>query len=409
MKIILGTILIAFFSVATFANEASHSEPKSDEKYNPVPPIMEHISDAHSWHFWGGGHDAVAMPLPVILWTDNGLVVFMSSEFHHNTDGSYIVSEKDIRVVNFNEKIYQIENGKDELAYGVQVKISTNESVDVKFYMSDFHNNSLETESGIKLIKDGDKIFSISSNGNEEKLSYHVVNARPIDISITKNVFAMLLSMLILCLVFFKAAKSYKGEMKAPKGIASFMEPLILFIKDDIAVQNIGEKHYKRFLPFLLTVFFFIFFNNLMGLIPIPGFGGANVTGNIAFTLVLSAITLLLTNLNGNKEYWKHVFWMPGAPVPIKIFLIPIELIGLIAKPFALMIRLFANMTAGHIVVLSLVSLTFIFKSLIIGGLVSVPFTLFISVLELLVALLQAYVFTMLSALFIGSAVAEHH
>jgi F-type H+-transporting ATPase subunit a len=358
MKIILGTILIAFFSVATFANEASHSEPKSDEKYNPVPPIMEHISDAHSWHFWGGGHDAVAMPLPVILWTDNGLVVFMSSEFHHDVEGHHIVSKKGLNLVNFHEKIYVLEEGEEHLSFNEEGKVT---------------------------------------------------NVRPIDVSITKNVFAMLLSMLILCLVFFKAAKSYKGEMKAPKGIASFMEPLILFIKDDIAVQNIGEKHYKRFLPFLLTVFFFIFFNNLMGLIPIPGFGGANVTGNIAFTLVLSAITLLLTNLNGNKEYWKHVFWMPGAPVPIKIFLIPIELIGLIAKPFALMIRLFANMTAGHIVVLSLVSLTFIFKSLIIGGLVSVPFTLFISVLELLVALLQAYVFTMLSALFIGSAVAEHH
>ncbi len=359
MRSILTTIAIMFFSFSLLANETEHKNaPSKDEKYNPVPPIMEHISDAHSWHFWGGGHDAVSMPLPVILWTDNGLVTFMSSEFHHDVEGHHIVSKKGMNFVNLHEKIYQLDTNEEHLSHDEKGKVT---------------------------------------------------NVRPIDISITKNVFAMLLSMLILCLVFFKAAKSYKGGIKAPKGIASFMEPLVLFIKDDIALQNIGEKHHKRFLPFLLTAFFFIFFNNLLGLIPIPGFGGANVTGNIAFTLVLSTITLLLTNLNGNKQYWKHVFWMPGAPVPIKIFLIPIELIGLIAKPFALMIRLFANMTAGHIVVLSLVSLTFIFKSLIIGTAVSVPFTLFISVLELLVALLQAYVFTMLSALFIGSAVAEHH
>ena len=357
MKVILSTVLILLFSIGVSASEESHSEHHSDEKYNPVPPIMEHISDAHSWHFWGGGHDAVSLPLPVILWTDNGLVTFMSSEFHHDVEGHHIVTKKGMNFVNLHEKIYMLEAGSDHLAYDAEGQIS---------------------------------------------------NVRPIDISITKNVFAMLISMLILCLVFFKAAKSYKGEVKAPKGIASFMEPLILFIKDDIALQNIGEKHHKRFLPFLLTAFFFIWFNNLLGLIPIPGFGGANVTGNIAFTLVLSTITLLLTNLNGNKQYWKHVFWMPGAPVPIKIFLIPIELIGLIAKPFALMIRLFANMTAGHIVVLSLVSLIFIFKSMFMS-VVAVPFTLFISVLELLVALLQAYVFTMLSALFIGSAVAEHH
>ncbi len=346
------------FSLSLLANETEHKAVSSkDEKYNPVPPIMEHISDAHSWHIVGGGHDAIALPLPVILWTDNGLVVFMSSEFHHDTKGHHIVARNGLNLVNYHEKIY--------------------------------------------VLNDGEEHLDIDEEGK-------VANVRPIDISITKNVFGMLISMLIVCLVFFKAARSYKGGIKAPKGIASFMEPLVLFVKDDIALQNIGEKHHRRFVPFLLTAFFFIWFNNLLGLIPIPGFSGANITGNIAFTLVLSTITLLLTNLNGNKQYWKHVFWMPGAPVPIKIFLIPIELIGLIAKPFALMIRLFANMTAGHIVVLSLVSLIFIFKSIYMSA-VAVPFTLFISVLELLVALLQAYVFTMLSALFIGSAVAEHH
>ena len=345
MKIILSAVLTFFFSFGSIASEVSSSEKDANEKYNPVPPIMEHISDAHSWHFWGSGHDAVALPLPVILWTEKGLVTFMSSEFHHDVEGHHIVTKKGMSFVNLHEKIYRLNDGAEHLEY------------------------------------------------NEKG---EVMNVRPIDISITKNVFAMLISVLILLLVFFKAARSYKGEeVKVPKGIASFMEPLILFIKNDIARENIGEKHHQRFLPFLLTVFFFIWFNNLLGLIPIPGLGGANVTGNIAFTLVLSTITLLLTNLNGNKEYWRHVFWMPGAPVPIKIFLIPIELIGLIAKPFALMIRLFANMTAGHIVVLSLVSLIFIFKSVYMSA-VAVHLTLFISVLELLVALLQAHVFTML-------------
>lgn len=158
-------------------------------------------------------------------------------------------------------------------------------------------------------------------------------------------------------------------------------------------------------MPYLLTVFFFIWFNNLLGLI--PWIGGANLTGNIAVTFVLAVFTMLVTNLNGNKEYWGHIFWMPGAPVPVKIMLIPIELVGIVIKPFALMVRLFANITAGHIVVLSLISLIFIFKNAALGA-VSVPFALFISVLELLVAFLQAYVFTMLSALFIGTAVAEH-
>lgn len=357
MKIILSTIIFMFLLIGAYANEESPSESKSSEKYNPVPPIMEHISDAHSWHIYGGEHNAVALPLPVILWTANGLVTFMSSEFHHDVEGHHVVSTKEMNFVNYHEKIYTLPQGETELSFDEKGKVT---------------------------------------------------NERPIDISITKNIFAMLISMIILCFVFLKAAKSYQGEVKAPKGIASFMEPLILFVKNDIALQNIGEKHHQRFVPFLLTAFFFIWFNNLLGLIPIPGLTGANITGNIAFTLVLSTITLLLTNLNGNKQYWKHVFWMPGAPVPIKIFLIPIELIGLIAKPFALMIRLFANMTAGHIVVLSLVSLIFIFKSVYMSA-VAVPFTLFISVLELLVALLQAYVFTMLSALFIGSAVAEHH
>ena len=216
----------------------------------------------------------------------------------------------------------------------------------------------------------------------------------------------MLMSVVLILFVFLKTASHYsKNGAVAPKGIASFMEPLIVFVRDDIAKVNIGEKKYMKFMPYLLTVFFFIWFNNLLGLI--PWIGGANLTGNIAVTMVLAVFTLIITNINGNKGYWGHIFWMPGAPVPVKILLMPIELVGVLTKPFALMIRLFANITAGHIVVLSLLSLIFIFKSVGMSA-VSVPFALFISVLELLVAFLQAYVFTMLSALFIGTAVADH-
>ncbi|MBX2960239.1 MAG: F0F1 ATP synthase subunit A [Flavobacteriales bacterium] len=332
-------------------HDGNHKKEATDEAYDPIPVIMHHIADAHDWHFFDYNGHAVSMPLPIILWTDNGLVTFMSSEFHHDNTGEHVVEKKGMRFIKFHEKIYQLKDGAPA---------------------------GFDYETTIK----------------------------PLDLSITKNVFAMLMSVLIILIVFIKTASHYaKNGAVAPKGIASFMEPLIIFVRDDIAKVNIGEKKYMKFMPYLLTVFFFIWFNNLLGLI--PWIGGANLTGNIAVTFVLAVFTMLVTNFNGNKEYWGHIFWMPGAPVPVKIMLIPIELVGIVIKPFALMVRLFANITAGHIVVLSLISLIFIFKNAAMGA-VSVPFALFISVLELLVAFLQAYVFTMLSALFIGTAVAEH-
>ena len=183
------------------------------------------------------------------------------------------------------------------------------------------------------------------------------------------------------------------------------MEPLVLFVRDDIAVPNIGKKA-DKFLPYLLTVFFFIWINNLIGLVPFfPG--SANLTGNISFTVTLALITFLITNFNGNKDYWKHIFATPGVPVWLAPIMIPVEIMGILAKPIALLIRLFANITAGHIIILSLISLIFIFKSVAIAP-VSVGFVLFMNVLELLVAAIQAYIFTLLSALFIGMAVEEH-
>jgi F-type H+-transporting ATPase subunit a len=211
-----------------------------------------------------------------------------------------------------------------------------------------------------------------------------------------------------MILIFTSCAKAYtRRPGLAPKGLQGFMEPIILFVKDDIVIPNIGEKKHAKFLPYLLTVFFFIWILNMIGLIPFfPG--SANVTGNIAVTFVLALFTLIITNVNGNKDYWKHIFAMPGLPLWLLPIMIVVELIGVIAKPFALMIRLFANITAGHIVVLSLVSLIFVFQTLAIAP-VSVAFVLFMDVLELFVAALQAYIFTMLSALFIGLAVQEHH
>jgi len=218
----------------------------------------------------------------------------------------------------------------------------------------------------------------------------------------------MMLAAIVILFLFLRMGSAYKRKKNiVPKGFNGFLEPMIVFIRDEIAIPNIGHQKFERFMPYLLTAFFFILVNNIMGLIPFFPFG-ANVTGNIAVTMVLALITFFITQISGTKDHWKHVFATPGVPVWLAPIMIPVELIGLFSKPFALMIRLFANITAGHIVVLSLVSLIFIFKALWVSS-VSIPMVLFIDVLEILVAFLQAYVFTLLSALFIGLAAKEHH
>jgi F-type H+-transporting ATPase subunit a len=223
------------------------------------------------------------------------------------------------------------------------------------------------------------------------------------DFSITKNVASLLLSVALLLIIFFVIAGRYKNSPgKAPRGIQSFFEPIIIFVRDDIAKANIGPK-YRRYMPYLLTIFFFIWFNNLLGLMP----GGANLTGNIAVTLVLALMTLLITLFSANKSYWSHIFATPGVPKWLAPIMIPVELIGILTKPFSLMVRLFANITAGHIIILSLFSLIFIFQSVAVAPL-SVAFAIFMFFLELFVALLQAYIFTLLSAMYIGGAVEEH-
>ena len=235
--------------------------------------------------------------------------------------------------------------------------------------------------------------------------------AHVFDLSITKNVLFMMMDASLLLLVFLAVARGYKKNSgRAPKGIQSFFEPMIIFIRDDIAKQNIGEKKYEKFMPFLLTVFFFIWFGNLLGLLP----GAANMTGNISVTLTLAVITLLITLFSGRKTYWLHIVDPLGKSMPwagkllLYLILWPVEIIGIFTKPFSLMIRLFANITAGHILILSIISLAFIFQSMTVG-VVGALFATVMNMLELFVAILQAYVFTLLSALYFGQAVEEHH
>ncbi len=229
-----------------------------------------------------------------------------------------------------------------------------------------------------------------------------------LDLSITKNVASMLISVALLFTVFLTVSSRYKkNPLSAPKGIQSLLEPIILFVRDEIAIPNIGKEKYMKFMPFLLSVFFFIWFNNLLGLLP----ASANLTGNIAVTLVLSLFTLFYTLRHSNKNYWAHIFNTPGVPwwLKLPVPLMPIvEFIGIFTKPLSLTIRLFANITAGHIIILSVISLIFIFESLYIGP-VSVLFGLFMNFVELLVAFIQAFVFTLLSAIYFGQAVEEHH
>jgi F-type H+-transporting ATPase subunit a len=348
-KIIFTTL---FSAVSTFGFASSKEDPKET--------ILHHIKDTHEFHVIGN----FSIPLPVILWTENGLVSFMSTKFHHDDEGKVSVVQNGLTFVKYHEKIYQLAEGET---------------------------------------------LTLDAKNNP-------TNKRPLDFSVTKNVFSMFLSMVFLFFIFITAAKSYKKSYGHPKGIAKFVEPVIVFIKDEIAIPNIGTKKYKKYLPFLLTVFFFIWLNNLMGLIPFFPFG-ANLTGNIAFTITLAVFTFIIVTLSGNKSYWSHIFWMPGIPIPMKIFMAPIEIIGVFTKPISLFIRLFANITAGHIVVLALISLIFFFKNLYGSAAgyavapVSIAFAVFINLIEILVVAIQAYIFTVLSALYIGMATAEeeHH
>lgn len=224
-----------------------------------------------------------------------------------------------------------------------------------------------------------------------------------LDLSITKNVLMLFINASVLLFVFLSVARAYKtNKGKAPKGLQSFIEPIVVFVKDEIVKPNVGPK-YEKYLPYLLTLFFFIFFGNVLGLLP----GAANLTGNIAVTLVLALLTFFITIFSGNKNYWSHIFWTPGVPHWLRVIILPVELIGVFTKPFSLTVRLFVAITAGHIVILALICLTFIFQSYFVG-IGSAIVVIFINLIELLVAGIQAYVFTMFTSLYIGMAIEEH-
>jgi F-type H+-transporting ATPase subunit a len=279
--------------------------------------------------------------------------------------------------------------GETHVSVPLPVIIYSKEKGFTVFMSSAFHN-ATHSHAGY-ILDDHDHI--VSENPNE--IFY--------DLSVTKNVASLILSVVLMLLIFVTIANRYKkNPQTAPRGIQSFFEPVIMYIRDEVAKSMIGPK-YERFMPYLLTVFFFIWFNNMLGLMP----GAANVTGSIAVTMVLALFTLIITSISGNKYYWGHIFNPPGLPLPIKFLMVPIEVISIFIKPFSLTIRLFANITAGHIILLSLLSLIFIFKSEA-ASLISLPFALFMMGLELFVSLLQAYIFTLLSAMYIGAAVAEH-
>ncbi len=332
------------------AHPATAHEEAGEKKFDAGEMIIEHITDSHDWHLWGEGHSSVAIPLPVILYTDKGLDFFMSSKFEHG-----------------------------------------HEKVEGKYTYA--------------LV--GNEIKAANADGtyNEEAKIY--------DLSITKNVATLFIVAGLLLVIFLSVAAAYKkNPNKAPSGLQSFMEPFIIFIRDDIAKQSIGPK-YEKFMPYLLTVFFFIWFSNMLGLVPFPP-GGANLTGNIAVTMVLACLTFIIILLNGNKHYWGHILAMPGVPKPVLLILTPIEIMGVFLRPFVLMIRLFANITAGHIIALAFLSLIFIFGEMnSYAGLgvsvLSVAFDVFMGLMEVLVALIQAYVFTLLSAIYFGAAVEEAH
>ena len=228
-------------------------------------------------------------------------------------------------------------------------------------------------------------------------------DASYVDLSITKNVAFLILTATLMILVFLFVAKGYSKKNSAPKGIQALFEPVIIFVRDDIVKPNIGEN-YEKYLPYMLTLFFFIFFGNVLGLMP----GAANLTGNIAVTLSLALFTFLITNFSGNKHYWKHIFWTPGIPIIMRVIILPIELIGVFSKPISLMIRLFAAITAGHIVLLSFIGLIFIFQSFFVG-VMSALFVVGLNLVELMVAGIQAYVFTMFSSVYIGLATEDGH
>jgi F-type H+-transporting ATPase subunit a len=372
----LKSILTAAFSICMllFSNvlvaqphEGEHpaGEPVKEHKLDPAEVIMEHIKDAYDFHFFTINHKHYSLPLPVVLYSpQRGFTTFMSSKLHHGEhpyNGYQLVTKEYLEKKGLDPKKYELKLGKI---------IPVNEA-------------GLPDES-VKLY----------------------------DFSLTKNVVQLILAVTLLCFIMIGIAKRYKkgeGVTSAPTGLQNAVEPIITFVRDDVAKPNLGHK-YQKYMPYLLTVFFFILINNMFGLVP----GLANVTGNIAFTAILGIISFVVILASTNKHFWGHIF-NPPVPAFVKPIFIPVEFLGVFTKPFALIVRLFANMVAGHIIILSFICLIFIFGAMnkIAGwsfAPLSIAFAVFIYFIEILVVFIQAFIFTNLTAVFIGQAFeGEHH
>jgi F-type H+-transporting ATPase subunit a len=370
----LLVLSFALFGASFFAVAQSEGNGNNTDQKGPVATeagkkeeggkldvskvIFGHIADAHEWHVCtikheGGEPTHISMPLPVILYHPaNGFSFFSSSNFgevHKNADGKELT----------------------------------------------------ESYKGYHIQKDMMKEHIISEDG-----------AKIYDLSITKNVLSMLVSVALLLWLMMGVGKKYKtnGAMKAPSGFQNFLEIVVIFIRDEVAKPCLGKK-YLNYMPLLLTIFFFIWLNNLLGLLPI---GGANLTGNIAVTGCLALLAFIVILANSKKDFWMHLINPPGVPLGIKFLLVPIEIVSLFIKPMALMIRLFANIMAGHIVILALICIVFIFAAINtyvgVGFVpVSLAFSIFMFALELLVGAIQAFIFVNLTAVFIGQGLEGSH
>jgi F-type H+-transporting ATPase subunit a len=356
--------LIVAFSISGFSLFANSQEPEpqaKEEGFDAKEVILGHVKDAHDWHLLDINGTPVTIPLPVIIYSkERGIVSFSSSKFHHGHE-----PYNGYRLVNAH---YLAEKNLDP---------------------------SLYTEG---------KIIAVDANDNP-------TNEQIYDWSMTKNITSMLIAAILLIWMMLGVARAYttRGAKQAPKGFQSLLEPVIIFMRDEVAKPNIPSKHFERYTPFILTIFFFILINNLLGLLP----GSANVTGNLAVTAALALVSFLATMFSSNKHFWGHTL-NPDVPGWVKPILVPVEIIGIFTKPVSLMIRLFANILAGHIIILSIISLVFIFGSLNhVAGYGFLPVTILFNIvmmmLELLVAFIQAFIFANLTAVFIGQVMEEGH
>ena len=405
-------ILLLSCNQTVFATDTNEGETKEED---PVEAMMHHLGDANEFHIIGDW----SIPLPCFAWSDDGIMVTMSSSFEHGhkavngfvlqhgilmrVKGADFPRDKTVDVTFVEDHENDAAHGHDTPGHG------NHQTVDVTGITPGAEKVEEEKVEHVEMIKYGTGTYAL-----EPCMSLQNPSSSWQDLSITKNVFGMLLALVLLLVVFSKVSKAYvTREKQAPKGLQSFIEPLIVFMRDEVVKPAVGEKDWKRFFPFIMCMFFFVLFCNLLGLIPIfPG--SSNITGNIGVTMVLALIVFVVVNLNGTKDYWMHILWMPGVPTFVKPLLTVIEVLGLFIKPATLFIRLFANITAGHVIILSLISLIFFFNNAMgLGGAVAgiglaVPFVFALNLLELFVAFLQAFVFALLTALYIGSAVETH-